>query len=151
MKKTLLTISVLMFSHAALAMHAYGEDTCTAQLGSEVSLKIELSNGEPADNHMIVDLNNSDIRYDVVFNGAPMGVDDGGNGDLVLKSKGDTHVVTKNTSDGCFEGSESTSAREAVVVSVSKKLAQAYGIKKGQVLNFSCYYDHQEPSGSHCN
>lgn len=150
MKTALLTISLLMFSHAAMAMHAYGEDSCVAQTSDNSTLKIQLANGEPADPHIIIDQDNSDIRYDVAFQGSAMGNDEGNSGDLVLKSKGDTHIVSKRTSDGCFEGAEATSAREAVVLSVSKTLAEKYGLKKGQVLNFSCFFSDSAPTGKHC-
>lgn len=154
MKKVILAFSVLVSSHSALAMHAYGNDNCIAKTITGETLEIDLANGQPANPHYIVNRDqkdNAEIQW-VEFRGAALGNEEDERGsELVLQSKGDLNVVTKKVSDGCFEGQKSTSTRAATVISVSKKIAEAYGIKKGQTLQFSCYEYFSAPTGNKCN
>ena len=151
MKKTILTMAVMALSNSAFAMHAYGEDHCIAQMMNGQTLEISLQNGGPADSHIIVDGNGgSNEPIYVEFRGAPVGGNEDG-GTLVLQSKGDKNVLNRKTDDGCFQGFERTSTRQATVISASKELAKKYGLSKKTVLNFVCYTSASAPVGNNCN
>lgn len=86
----------------------------------------------------------------VEFRGTPVGGNEEGSA-LVLQSKGDKNIVSRKTDDGCFQGYERTSTRQATVISVSKELAKKYNLSKKTVLNFVCFTSASAPIGNDCN
>jgi hypothetical protein len=150
MKNILVVFCLMSISASSFAMHAYGEDSCIAQMINGQTLEIGISNGEPANPHKIINRDNSSDELTFVeFRGAPVGGNEK-NEELVLKSKGDRNIIKRKTDDGCFRGFESTSTRQATVVSVSKKLAEQYGLSKDTLLNFVCFTSSSSPSGNNC-
>ena len=130
-------------------MHAYGEDSCTAAMINNTSLEIVLANGQPASPHKILN-RESDAFVGVEFKDAPLGGDEK-DGALVLQQLSEANVVSRKTSDGCFEGYERTSTRQARVESVTAELAKTYELKKGMTLNFVCYTSFSAPTGQSCH
>ncbi|MBC7457586.1 MAG: hypothetical protein H7235_04865 [Bdellovibrionaceae bacterium] len=150
MKKMIAILSLMTISSSAFAMHGYGEDSCVAKMINGSTLEIQIANGEPVNPHYIP--NRSDDQADMVtveFKGAPVGGNEQGS-ELVLQLKSDKDTSSRKTSDGCFEGYEKTSNRVAEVQSISSKLNQSYGIKKGTKVYFVCYTSASAPTGKHC-
>lgn len=150
MKKMIAVLSLMTISSSAFAMHAYGEDSCVAKLINGSTLEIRIANGEPANPHYIVNRINDAAELETVeFKGTAVGGNEQGS-ELVLRSTSEKNVVTKKSSDGCFEGYERTSTRTAEVLSISEKLKATYAIKKGTQVNFVCFTSESAPAGKNC-
>lgn len=150
MKNVIGTLCLMLISSSAFAMHAYGEDNCTAKMINGTTLEIAISNGQPANPHKIVSTDGESSNIETVeFKGAPIGGDEEGS-DLVLQTISDNNVASRKTDDGCFEGYERTSTRTAKVASISTKLKKIYGISKGSTVRFVCYTSASAPTGNNC-
>jgi hypothetical protein len=151
MKNLLLILTLL--PTPAFAMHAYGTDHCVAVTLDNTSVEFDLANGEPANPHRLTMPNNTDDNkiYFVNIDQSKDSQDEPvGTAQLVLKVTQNVITGHKKLDDGCFQGEAHTSIRTMTVQKLDKDVADAFSIKVGDVLHFTCYSDSQYPSGNQC-
>jgi hypothetical protein len=151
MKTLLLAAALLLSSKAAFAMHAYASDNCVAMSLEATKVEFELSNGEPASPHRLVpsdDQTDSQwVNLSQKSDSTDMPAKDSA---LVLKTTSIAKGPSKKIDDGCFQGAAYTYVRTTTVLAVSAAVKEKLQLSVGESLVFSCYTDHQAPTGKNC-
>jgi hypothetical protein len=132
-------------------MHAYAADNCVAMSLEATKVEFELSNGEPSSPHRLVpSAEQSDpqwVNLSQKSDSTDMPVKDSA---LVLKTTSVVKGTSKKIDDGCFQGAAYTYVRTASVLAVSAAVQEKLQLSVGETLLFSCYADHQAPTGKNC-
>ena len=157
-KPLLATLVFLTAAVPALAMHAYGEDSCIGYTIDGQVISFKHANGKPADPHRLdlaqMQVDSSDLGSDSLW----VNVDQSANSydepvataDLVLQNLDTTSTNKKTLDDGCFQGSAQTSLRSYKILQTSDRLNKFLTLQKGEVVHMSCYSDAQYPTGPDC-